>query len=278
MQAYSLSEMVKIFILSVVQGITEWLPVSSTGHMIILEDLMPLDLRPEFRETFLVLVQLGSIMAVLVLYFNKLNPFAASKSSQERRNTWILWFKVAFASIPIGIAGLLIKDYVDYYLYNPLVVAIALIVYGLAFIWIERREKGRHAHRIDRLEDLTFADALKIGFFQALSLVPGTSRSGSTIIGGLLNGTSRYVATEFSFFLGIPAMFGASLVKLVDLEVAFSAVEWVYMIFGMLVAFLVSLIVIRYLISYIQRNDFTSFGYYRIILGVLVIIYFFFIR
>lgn len=278
MNEFSLIEFIKIFILSVVQGITEWLPISSTGHMIIIEDFMPLNLSPEFREAFLVLVQLGSIMAVVVIYFDKLNPFSAKKSSREKKNTWNLWFKVAFASIPVAIAGLLIKDYMDEYLNTPIVVAIALIVYGIIFIWIEKRERGRHSYIIDDFSKLTYADALKIGLFQALSLVPGTSRSGSTIIGGLLIGTSRPLATEFSFFLGIPAMFGASLIKIIDLGLGFTLVEWVYMLFGMVVAYLVSLVVIRYLIRYLQTNDFTVFGYYRIGLGIVVLIYFLVIK
>lgn len=278
MSSFSLIEFIKIFVLSVVQGITEWLPISSTGHMIIIEDFMPLNLSPAFREAFLVLVQLGSIMAVVVIYFDKLNPFSSKKSKTEKKDTWNLWFKVAFASIPVAVAGLLIKDYMDEYLNTPVVVAIALIVYGLIFIWIERRESGRHSYVIDDFNELSFIDALKIGCFQALSLIPGTSRSGSTIIGGLLIGTNRPLATEFSFFLGIPAMFGASLIKIIDLGLGFTSVEWIYMIFGMVLAFLVSIVVIRYLIKYLQTNDFTAFGYYRIALGLVVLIYFLLVK
>lgn len=272
-QFIDLIELIKIFVLSVVQGITEWLPISSTGHMIIFEDLMPLNLSPEFIEAFFVLVQLGSIFAVVLLYFNKLNPFSMKKTSEERKDTWVLWFKVAFASIPVAILGAALNDYMDEYFYNPMVVAIALIVYGVLFIWIENTETSKHATSIKDLDSLSFSTAFKIGIFQALSIIPGTSRSGSTIIGGLLVGASRNIATEFSFFLSIPAMVGASLLKLIKLGFVFTQVEWIYMIFGMFVAFIVSVITIKFLLSYIQRNNFTGFGKYRIILGALVILY-----
>lgn len=266
-------ELIKIFLLSVVQGITEWLPISSTGHMIILEDIMPLNQSPEFIETFLVLVQLGSIFAVVLLYFNKLNPFSLKKTPNERKDTWVLWFKVAFASIPVAILGAALNDYMDEYFYNPIVVAIALIVYGVLFIWIENTGSSKHSTSIKSFDELSFASAFKIGIFQSLSIIPGTSRSGSTIIGGLLVGTSRHIATEFSFFLSIPAMIGASLLKLIKLGFNFTQVEWIYMGFGMFVAFVVSVFTIRFLLSYIQRNNFTGFGKYRIILGAIVILY-----
>lgn len=272
-QIIDIIELLKIFILSVVQGITEWLPISSTGHMIILEDLIPLNLSPEFIEVFLVLVQLGSIFAVILLYFNKLNPFSLKKTPTERKDTWVLWFKVAFASIPVAILGLALNDYMDEYFYNPIVVAIALIVYGIVFIWIENTGESKHATSIKDLNSLSFATAFKIGIFQALSIIPGTSRSGSTIIGGLLVGTSRHIATEFSFFLSIPAMFGASLIKLLDFGFSFSMAEWIYLAFGMFVAFIVSVFAIKFLISYLKRNDFTGFGKYRIVLGAIVILY-----
>lgn len=272
-QVLDFIEVIKIIILSIVQGITEWLPISSTGHLIIVEDLMPLNLSPEFREIFMVLVQLGSIMAVIVLYFNKLNPFAPKKTSTERKNTWVLWFKVAFASIPAAILGFILNDYMEEYFNTPIVVAIALIVYGFGFIWIEKKDPGRHAKKIDSLEEMRFSDAFKIGLFQALSLIPGTSRSGSTIMGGLLMGTSRHVATEFSFFMGIPVMFGASFLKLFTLGFPTQGAEMIYLAIGMIVSFLVSIFAIRFLISYLQRNDFTVFGYYRIVLGAIVILY-----
>lgn len=271
-------ELIKVIILSIVQGITEWLPISSTGHMILVEDIMPLNLSPEFLEMFLVLVQLGSIMAVVVLYFNKLNPFALSKTPKERKDTWILWFKVVFATIPAGVFGLILDDYMNEYFNVPIVVAIALIVYGIGFIWIENRDTGRHARSIDSLSEIQFSDAFKIGMFQALALIPGTSRSGSTIIGGLLTGASRHVATEFSFFMGIPIMFGASLLKLIKLGLPTQSAELIYLGTGMIVAFLVSILAIRFLIRYLQRNDFTAFGYYRIILGAIVILYTLFVK
>ena len=266
-------ELIKIFIISLVQGITEWLPISSTGHMILIEDVMPLNLSAEFQELFLVLVQLGSIMAVVVIYFNKLNPFSPSKTAGERKNTWILWFKVAWASIPVVIIGFLLNDYMDKYFFNATVVAIALIVYGFAFIVIERGHQARHTHVTDNLNELTYSQAFKIGLFQSLSIIPGTSRSGSTILGGLLMNSSRYVATEFSFFLGIPAMFGASALKLIKLGMSLTTAEIIYLAFGMLVAFVVSILVIRFLLTYLKRNDFTVFGYYRIVLGGIVILY-----
>ncbi len=266
-------ELIKIFIISLVQGITEWLPISSTGHMILIEDVMPLNLSAEFQELFLVLVQLGSIMAVVVIYFNKLNPFSPSKTAGERKDTWILWFKVAWASIPVVIIGFLLNDYMDKYFFNATVVAIALIVYGFAFIVIERGHQARHIHVTDNLNELTYSQAFKIGLFQSLSIIPGTSRSGSTILGGLLMNSSRYVATEFSFFLGIPAMFGASALKLIKLGMSLTTAEIIYLAFGMLVAFVVSILVIRFLLAYLKRNDFTVFGYYRIVLGGIVILY-----
>ena len=266
-------ELIKIFIISLVQGITEWLPISSTGHMILIEDVMPLNLSAEFQELFLVLVQLGSIMAVVVIFFNKLNPFSPSKTAGERKDTWILWFKVAWASIPVVIIGFLLNDYMDKYFFNATVVAIALIVYGFAFIVIERGHQARHTHVTDNLNELTYSQAFKIGLFQSLSIIPGTSRSGSTILGGLLMNSSRYVATEFSFFLGIPAMFGASALKLIKLGMSLTTAEIIYLAFGMLVAFVVSILVIRFLLTYLKRNDFTVFGYYRIVLGGIVILY-----
>lgn len=274
MENLDLLELLKIIILSIVQGITEWLPISSTGHMIVIEDFMPLSLSSNFRELFLVLVQLGSIIAVLVLYFQKLNPFSPTKDVQERKGTWILWLKVAFASLPAVLFGFVLDDYMDAYFYNPVVVAIALIVYGIAFIWIESHKQGKHAFQIQQLSELSFATAFKIGLFQALAIIPGTSRSGSTIIGALILGSSRFVATEFSFFMSVPIMFGASLMKLVKLGFGLSTVEYIYLGIGMLIAFVVSVLAIKFLISYIKRHDFKAFGYYRIILGAIILLYF----
>lgn len=269
-------ELIKIFVLSIVQGITEWLPVSSTGHMILIDEFIKLSTRPEFTEMFLVLVQLGSIFAVIVIYFHKLNPFSPKKSKEDRKATWVIWFKVVVATVPAVIFGFILEDYMDAYFYNPWVVAIALIAYGFVFIWIENKHQGKHSHSIAELSRITYLDAFKIGLFQSLAIIPGTSRSGSTIIGGLLLGMDRNVATEFSFYMSIPIMFGASFLKLIKFGFDFTSPELVYLLSGMLVAFIVSLIAIKFLLSYIERNDFKVFGYYRIILGSLVILYFLF--
>ena len=276
MENFNVIELIKIFILSIVQGITEWLPVSSTGHMILIDEFLRLNLRPEFIEMFLVLVQLGSIFAVIVIYFTKLNPFSGKKTKEAQKQTWIIWFKVVVASIPAVIFGLILNDYMDEYFYNPWVVSVALIVYGFVFIWIENKHQGKHSLTIDSMDDLTYLHAFKIGLFQALSIIPGTSRSGSTIIGGLLIGMDRNVATEFSFYMSIPVMFGASFLKLVKFGFDFSQAELIYLLSGMLIAFIVSLIAIKFLLNYIRRNDFKVFGYYRIVLGSLVILYFLF--
>lgn len=276
LENFSLIELIKIFILSIVQGITEWLPISSTGHMILFDEFIQLNLRPEFIEMFLVLVQLGSIFAVILIYFNKLNPLSPKKDRAEQTATWMLWFKVLVASLPAAIFGFILNDYMDEYFYNPWVVAIALIVYGFGFLWIENKQQGRHSMTISHLSDITYLDAFKIGLFQALSIIPGTSRSGSTILGGLLIGTERHIATEFSFFMSIPVMFGASLLKLIKFGFDFTSAEFIYLTAGMLVAFIVSVFAIKFLLNYLQRNDFKPFGYYRIVLGSLVILYFLF--
>lgn len=274
MESIDFIELIKIIILSIVQGITEWLPISSTGHLIIVEDFLTLTSSAGFREMFLVLVQFGSILAVVVLYFHKLNPFSPKKTAAEQGNTWILWFKVGGATIPAVIFGFILDDYMNTYFYHPIVVAIALIVYGVAFIWIENNNSGRHSLQVNDLNQVTYPTAFKIGLFQALAIIPGTSRSGSTILGGLLLGTSRYVATEFSFFMSVPIMLGASLKKILKLGFDLSQVEYLYLGIGMLVSFIVSILAIRFLINYIKRNDFKAFGVYRIILGAIVILYF----
>lgn len=278
MQNIDLIELLKIFILSVVQGITEWLPISSTGHLILVEEFVKLNLSTEFIEMFRILVQLGSIFAVVLLYFNKLNPFSPSKTSHERKDTWLTWFKVIIASIPAIILGLAINDLMEEHFNKPIVVALALILYGFAFIWIENRKEGRHAKQNKVMEEVSSITAFKVGLFQALSLIPGTSRSGSTILGGLILGLDRTLATEFSFFMSIPVMFGASFLKLIKFGFNFTPAEFIYLIFGMFVSFIVSLIVIRSLLKFIRTNDFKPFGYYRIILGTLVILYFLFNR
>ncbi|MCR8968643.1 undecaprenyl-diphosphate phosphatase [Facklamia sp. 7083-14-GEN3] len=276
MQDLEWIELLKIIFLSIVQGITEWLPISSTGHLILVEEFIQLNLNPSFIEMFRTVVQFGSILAVVVLYFNKLNPLDFKKSNQERKNIWVIWFKVVFATLPAGILGLLINDYMEEYFNTPYVVATALILYGFAFLWIENRKPARHAKQVNTLKKISFPTAFKTGLFQALSLIPGTSRSGSTILGGLLLGMERTVATEFSFFMSMPVMFGASLVKLRDFGFVFTTAELIYLLVGMFVAFIVSLVVIRSLLKFIRTNDFKAFGYYRIILGAIVILYYLF--
>lgn len=267
-------EIIKTIILGIVQGITEWLPISSTGHMILVDAFMPLKIyeditmNTEFVDMFMVVIQFGSILAVLLLYFHKLNPFSPKKSAIQKKNTWILWFKVLVAAVPAAIVGLLFDDVIDAILYNPTTVAIALIVYGILFIVIEKTKKPA---KITTLESLDYFTALKIGAFQMLALIPGTSRSGSTILGATILGCSRKVASEFSFFLAIPMMFGASLLKLIKLQMSMDATGIFILLLGMIVAFVVSIIAIKSLMKYIRKHDFTIFGYYRIILGIIVI-------
>ena len=264
-------ELIKVFLLSVIQGITEWLPVSSTGHMILLDDILKLQVSDEFWSLFLVVVQLGSILAVVYLFFDKLNTFSRKKTAPQQTQTRTLWKKVLIATIPAAVIGLVIESTMDG-LNNSWVVATALIIYGIIFIMIENHQaKSQKIARISNLEDITYADAVKIGAFQVLPLIPGTSRSGSTIIGGLLMGASREIATEFSFFMGVPIMFGASFLKLVKYGWNYSSQEIIYLFFAMVVAFIVSIFTIKFLLNYIKNNDFKLFGYYRIVLGGLVI-------
>lgn len=269
-------DMLQAVLLGIVQGITEWLPISSTGHMILVDEFLNMQVSPEFMNLFLVVIQLGSILAVLVLYFHKLNPFSGKKSQKEKKETLSLWGKVIVAAIPAAIAGLLLDDLISGVLSVPLVVAIALIVYGVAFILIENRRKKP---QIQSLSQLSYKTAFMIGVFQILSLVPGTSRSGSTILGAKLLGTSRFVAAEFSFFLAIPMMVGASgvrLLKYIMQGLSFSANEWGVLIVGSVVAFAVSVVAIKFLMGFIRKHDFKAFGWYRIVLGIIVIAYFLF--
>ena len=260
-------------ILGIVEGITEWLPISSTGHMILVEEFLHMSTSEEFMSMFRVVIQLGAIMAVVVLYFNKLNPFSKHKTAKQKQNTLNLWFKIIVACLPAAVLGLLFDDILDKYLYNYVVVALMLIVYGVLFIFIENKnKKARPAY--SKLSELPINVALGIGLFQVLALIPGTSRSGATILGGLLLGTSRYVATEFTFYLAIPVMFGASALKLVKFGFSYTFMEVIILLVGCAVAFIVSVIAIKFLLSYIKKNDFKVFGYYRIALGVLVMIYF----
>lgn len=265
-------ELLKAIFYGIIQGITEWLPISSTGHMILAEKFLSLDnFSKEFVDMFLVLVQLGSIMAIVVLFFNKLNPFSKKKSDREKKETMSLWLKVIVGVIPAGIIGFLFEKKINELLYNPLVVSLALIIYGVAFILIEKR---RRRPTIRSFNNLSLKDALLIGVFQMLALVPGTSRSGATILGAMLFGTSRYVAAEFSFFLAIPVMFGASGLKIIKHYSVITSSNIGFLLIGMIVAFIVSLFAVKFLMSYIRKHDFKGFGYYRIVLGIIVILYF----
>ena len=264
-------EIFKAIVFGIVQGITEWLPVSSTGHMILLNQFMALNFNENFVNTFLVVVQLGSILAVVVLYFHKLNPFSPTKTEIEKKSTLSLWGKVIIAAIPGAIVGFLFDDVIDAVFYNWQTVATTLIIYGILFIILESINKKPS---IKRFIELNYKTALFIGLFQVLALIPGTSRSGATILGAVFLGASRTVAAEFSFFLAIPMMFGASGYKLLKTGFEFSSLEWIVLLTGMIVAFIVSIFAIKFLMNYIKKHDFKAFGYYRIILGVVVMLYF----
>ena len=269
-------EMLKVILLGIVEGITEWLPISSTGHLILVDEFVRLGASDAFKEMFNVVIQLGAILAVVVIFFHKLNPFSPKKTREQKVNTIQLWLKVIVACIPAAVLGILLDDWMEAHLHNYVVVSLMLIVYGILFIVIERWNKNR-TPEISKLSQLSYKTALLIGVFQVLSLVPGTSRSGATIIGALLLGVSRYVAAEFTFFLAIPVMFGASGIKILKfLKVGggFTGMEAAMLIVGCLVAFLVSVFAIKFLMGYVKKHDFQVFGYYRIILGALVLLYF----
>ena len=272
----SIVELLKVVVLGIVEGLTEWLPVSSTGHMILVDEFIKLDVSKDFMDMFLVVIQLGAILAVVALNLEKLNPWSDWKTRQEKRDTFSLWWKVIIACIPAAIIGLAFNDYMEEHFMTAPVVAATLILYGAMFIWIENYNKHRRP-RIRDLARLDYRTAFIIGMFQVLSLVPGTSRSGATIIGGILFGTSRIVAAEFTFFLAIPVMFGASLLKMVKFGLHYTGAEIVIMVVGMVTAFIVSIISIKFLMSYIKTNDFKAFGWYRIVLGIVVIAYLFLI-
>lgn len=277
-------EIIKTVILGIVEGITEWLPISSTGHLILVEEFLNLDKSDDFKEMFDVVIQLGAILAVVVIFWKKLWPFGKKDNAHPLNNTpfgqlikkdiFIMWFKVLAACIPAAVIGLLLDDWIDEHFYNPWTVAIALIVFGIAFIIVENWNKGKKA-KINTISELTFKAALIIGVFQLIAaLFPGTSRSGATIVGALLIGVSRTIAAEFTFYLAIPVMFGASLLKLVKFGFDFTGSELAVLLIGCIVAFTVSLFVIKFLMDYIKKHDFKVFGWYRIVLGILVIIYF----
>ena len=277
----SLLEILKSILMGIVQGVTEWLPISSTGHLLLLDQFLHMTVSsdPARNETFFgmfkVLIQLGSILAVLVLYFHKLNPFSPKKNAIQKKDTWSLGFKVLVASIPAGVVGQLFDDIIEGTLSQWYVIAAALIVYGILFIWMENRHRTA---KIEKFSQMDYRTALLIGAFQMLALIPGTSRSGSTILGAVLLGCSRYIAAEFSFFMAIPVMVGASGYKLLKFGMkegfGFTGLEWGVLLTGFIVAFVVSVVVIRFLMNFIKKHDFKPFGYYRIVLGVLVILWF----
>lgn len=269
-------ELLKSVILGIVEGVTEWLPISSTGHMILVDELIKLKVSSEFKDLFFVVIQLGAILAVILLYFGKLNPFSPKKTAEQRRDTWVIWFKLFVASIPAGILGVLFDDAIDSMVtgaINVIVVAAALIIYGILFIAIEKRNREP---KIKTVGDISYKTALLMGAFQALALIPGTSRSGSTILGGIILGASRTVAAEFSFYMSIPAMAGGSGIRLLKFILdggTMTSAELLILAVGTVVSFIVSFFAIRFLTSYIRKHDFKAFGYYRIVLGIVVIIY-----
>lgn len=270
-------EYLKVIILGIVEGITEWLPISSTGHLILVDEFMKLNMSDAFKEMFDVLVQLGAILAVIVVYFKKLLPVdLVKKEDNSRKPAWnkdklILWCKILVACLPAAIIGIPFNDKIDELFYNAPIVAVMLIVYGIAFIIVEKLHKGKE-FKINDIGSITFKTAALIGIFQVLALIPGTSRSGATIVGAMIIGVGRTAAAEFTFYLAIPVMFGASLLKLIKFGFAFTAAEAAALILGMVVAFVVSIIAIRFLMGYIKKHDFTVFGWYRIILGILVLV------
>lgn len=268
-------EIIKAVILGIVEGITEWLPISSTGHMILVDEFLQLNVSPEFKEMFLVVIQLGAIMAVVVLYFKKLLPFSfEGKKLKWEKNTLVMWLKIIVSCVPAAIVGVLFDDKLEELFYNWQTVSAMLIIFGILFIIIEKLNKGKTA-KINSIDDFTYKTALIIGIFQLIAAVfPGTSRSGATIVGALLIGVSRAAAAEYTFFLAVPVMFGASALKLVKFGFGFTLQEAVILAVGMVVAFAVSILAIKFLMGYIKKHDFTAFGWYRIVLGAAVILYF----
>ena len=269
-------EFLKALLFGIVEGVTEWLPISSTGHLILLNEFINLKMSDEFLKMFDVVIQLGAILAVIVLFFHKLNPFSPKKDARQKQRTWQLWAKVIVAILPSGIVGVLLDDWMEAHLHTAVVVALMLILYGFAFIYVERKHQG-HAPKIKNVYEIDYKTALLIGAFQCLSLIPGTSRSGSTILGGIIVGASRAAASEFSFFMAIPTMVGASGIKLLKFlksGVGATGTEIGVLIIGCLMSFLVSLVVIRKLMNYVRKHSFSAFGIYRIALGIVVLLYF----
>ena len=266
-------DILKSIIFGIVEGITEWLPISSTGHIILMEELLKLDQGEAFFKMFQVVIQLGAILAVVVIYFHKLNPFSPTKTQKQKMMTWQIWIKVLIGCLPAGVIGLLFDNWIDKTLYHWYVVALMLIVYGVLFIVVENYQKGKEP-RVTKFSQLTIPMILIIGVFQMLAMIPGTSRSGATIVGALMIGVSRSLAAEYTFFLAIPVMFGASLLKLVKFGFNFTTIQLAVLLVGMVVSFAVSIVAIKFLMSYIRKNDFKVFGYYRIVLGVIVFLFF----
>lgn len=272
----SITEILKVVLIGVVEGLTEWLPISSTGHMILVDEFVKLDVSKQFMDMFLIVIQLGAILAVVVLNFETLNPFSQWKSRLQKKNTIKLWYKVLLACVPAVVVGVPLNDWMEEHLMTTPIVASMLILYGILFIIVENYNRYRIPH-VKTVDQLDYKTALLIGIFQVLALVPGTSRSGSTILGGIILGTSRQVATEFTFYLAIPVMFGASLLKIFKFGFDFTGAEVLTLIIGMVTAFIVSIISIKFLLHYIKKNDFTAFGWYRIALGIIVFVYLFLI-
>ncbi len=267
-------DIIKSVILGIIEGITEWLPISSTGHLIVADEFIKLNMSAEFMEMFNVVIQLGAILAVVVIYFKKLWPFSLKKEEHYiKKDTFSMWFKVIVAILPAAIIGIPFDDFFEEKFHNYIVVALALVVYGIAFILIEKKNKSL-TPKINSISEMSYKTAFLVGCFQALSLIPGTSRSGSTILGAILLGVSRVAAAEFSFYMAVPVMFGASAIKLLKFGLDFTSSEMIILLVGMISAFVVSIIAIKFLISYIKKRDFSAFGYYRIVLGIIVLLYF----
>ncbi len=274
----NLIELIKTIFLGIVEGITEWLPISSTGHMILVDEFIHMEITPEFKEMFLVVIQLGAILSVVVLYFWKLLPFTFHKGISIDQEKFSMWFKIIVATIPAAVVGVLFEDQMNQYFNNYQTVAIMLILFGILFIVIENYNKNKTA-KMNSISQITYNTAFLIGIFQLIAAVfPGTSRSGATIVGALLLGVSRTVATEFTFFLAIPAMVGASVLKLLKFGLTFTTSEAIILVVGMLTAFIVSILAIKFLMGYIKKNNFKPFGWYRIILGIVVLVYFFLVK
>lgn len=267
-------DIIKSIFLGIIEGITEWLPISSTGHMILVNEFMKVGESFLNSQIYLYVIQLGAILAIATLYFKKLNPFSPSKTTEQKSETWQMWFKVIVACLPAAVIGLALNDFMDS-VSTPVVVSIMLILYGIAFLFIE---KNNRSEKIVNINQMTYKTALLIGLFQVLSIIPGTSRSGSTILGAMILGCSRGVAAEFSFFLAIPVMFGVSILKIITNDIFMTGYEWILLLVGLIVAYAVSLAAVKFLVNYVRKHDFKFFGYYRIILGLLVLIYFYVFR